>query len=196
MHAACAARRSGEHRLCTISAGSGICSGHLGPCGLGYVYSTHTHSQSHNDDDHKNIYIHQLNYCRMAGELDDEALSLSSARDRWASDTRYRRYGKLAERDISRRGKLAIHLACEEYQIPTDVLRLIIVCFPQGLRIRDTGCRGWGKRGRLPIHALLAGNPKVATGIVQLMISLYLESLKEPNGNGRLPLHIAHRMWI
>ncbi|KAL3786828.1 hypothetical protein ACHAW5_009233 [Stephanodiscus triporus] len=70
--------------------------------------------------------------------------------------------------------------------MPTDmeIIRLLLDQYPASIRLRDS------QSGSLPIHLILRHNPR-AIDAIELFLDLYPRSLTMPDGDGRLPIHLA-----
>lgn len=66
----------------------------------------------------------------------------------------------------------------------TEIIRLLLDQYPESIRLRDS------QSGSLPIHLVLQHNPR-AIDVIELLIDLHPRSVTMPNGNGRLPIHLA-----
>lgn len=65
-----------------------------------------------------------------------------------------------------------------------EIIKLILEQYPASIRLYDTQTRS------LPIHLLLKHNPH-ATEAIEHFLRLYPKSAEMPDGEGRLPIHIA-----
>ena len=70
--------------------------------------------------------------------------------------------------------------------MPSDMelIRLLLDQYPVSIRLRDS------QSGSLPIHLILRHNPR-AIDAIELFLDLYPRSVTMPDGNGRLPIHLA-----
>lgn len=70
--------------------------------------------------------------------------------------------------------------------MPSDMelIRLLLDQYPASIRLRDS------QSGSLPIHLILRHNPR-AIDAIELFLDLYPRSVTMPDGNGRLPIHLA-----
>lgn len=70
--------------------------------------------------------------------------------------------------------------------IPSDmgIVRLLLDQYPASIRKRDS------QSGSLPVHLALQHNPR-AIDAIEHFLNLYPRSVTMPDGNGRLPIHIA-----
>lgn len=65
-----------------------------------------------------------------------------------------------------------------------EIMNLLLEQYPASIRLFDAQTRS------LPIHLVLKHNP-LATETIDLFLRLYPQSVTMPNGEGRLPIHIA-----
>lgn len=65
-----------------------------------------------------------------------------------------------------------------------EIIRLLLDQHPESIRLRDS------QTGSLPIHLLLQHNP-LAIDAIGLLLDRFPGSVTVPNGNGRLPIHLA-----
>jgi hypothetical protein len=65
-----------------------------------------------------------------------------------------------------------------------EIIRLLLDQHPESIRLRDS------QTGSLPIHLLLQHNP-LAIDAIGLLLDRFPRSVTMPNGNGRLPIHLA-----
>jgi hypothetical protein len=70
--------------------------------------------------------------------------------------------------------------------MPSDMelIRLLLDQYPASIRLRDS------QSGSLPIHLILRHNPR-AIDAIELFLDLYPRSVTMPDGDGRLPIHLA-----
>ncbi|KAL3817843.1 hypothetical protein ACHAXA_004017 [Cyclostephanos tholiformis] len=70
--------------------------------------------------------------------------------------------------------------------MPSDMelVRVLLDQHPASIRLRDS------QSGSLPIHLILRYNPR-AVDVIELFLDLYPRSVTMPDGNGRLPIHLA-----
>eukprot|EP00985_Skeletonema_marinoi_P028801 scaffold26042_cov80-Skeletonema_marinoi.AAC.1 len=65
-----------------------------------------------------------------------------------------------------------------------EVIGLLLENNPNSIRLRDS------LTGSLPLHLALQCNPQVVE-VIEKFIDIFPLSISMPDGNGRLPLHIA-----
>lgn len=65
-----------------------------------------------------------------------------------------------------------------------EIIRLLLDQYPESIRLRDL------QTGSLPIHLLIQHNP-LAIDAIKLLLDRFPCSVTMPNGNGRLPIHLA-----
>jgi hypothetical protein len=65
-----------------------------------------------------------------------------------------------------------------------EIIKLLLDQYPASIRLRDT------LSGSLPVHLAIRHNPR-AIEAIEYFIQLYPLSVSMPDGNGRLPLHLA-----
>jgi len=69
-------------------------------------------------------------------------------------------------------------------QSDMEIVRLLLDQYPASIRKRDS------QSGSLPVHLALQHNPR-AIEAIEHFLNLYPRSVTMPDGNGRLPLHLA-----
>ena len=65
-----------------------------------------------------------------------------------------------------------------------EIVKLLLDQHPASVRLRDA------QSGSLPLHLALQHNPR-ATDVIEHFLNLYPRSVTMPDGDGRLPLHLA-----
>ena len=65
-----------------------------------------------------------------------------------------------------------------------EIVKLVLEQYPASIRLRDS------QSGSLPVHLALQHNPR-ATEAIDHFLDLYPRSVTMPDGNGRLPIHMA-----
>ena len=73
---------------------------------------------------------------------------------------------------------------CSKVSGDIELIRLLLYENPTAIRLRDS------HSGSLPLHLAIQENP-YSTEVIELFLELYPTSVTMPDGQGRLPLHLA-----